>query len=326
MYNAEKFIRQCLISVLASKFKDYEVLVVDDCSTDNSVAEVEKLLSHFDGRLKILSTEKNSGGAGIPRNIGIKNAAGRYVTFIDNDDMILPTALGNFYEAAKNFKADVVHTVKAFTFCDTEGKILNRADLQLQSDSSDDGFTSPKLETKDLRKRIEDYIDEKYFWLPCGKFYRRDFLIENKINFPQMKFSEDMIFCFKCMCLAEKYLRVPNVTNIHRVNQNSGSKKIVSSKEGVKLWLSVVIKGIDLINEFAGEQNFFKQNPDFRRAVLKFFIDKHFEMIKNLFQGLEPHEVQKIFYDKLNNPELDLKGKNLIAAYFYTERALKGNA
>ena len=61
LFNAERFIRQCLISVLASKFTDYEVIVVDDCSTDNSVAEVEKLLPHFDGRLKILSTEKKFG-------------------------------------------------------------------------------------------------------------------------------------------------------------------------------------------------------------------------------------------------------------------------
>ena len=58
LYNAEKFIRECLVSVLASKFKDYEVLVVDDCSTDNSLAEVRKLLPHFYGRLKIFSTEK----------------------------------------------------------------------------------------------------------------------------------------------------------------------------------------------------------------------------------------------------------------------------
>ena len=72
LYNAEKFIRECLISVLASKFKDYEVLVVDDCSTDNSLAEVKKLLPHFNGRLKIFSTEENSGGPGVPRNIGIK--------------------------------------------------------------------------------------------------------------------------------------------------------------------------------------------------------------------------------------------------------------
>ena len=47
MYNAERFIRQCLISVLSSKFTDYEVIVVDDCSTDSGVAEVEKLVPHF---------------------------------------------------------------------------------------------------------------------------------------------------------------------------------------------------------------------------------------------------------------------------------------
>lgn len=126
LYNAEKFIRQCLISVLASKFKDYEVLVVDDCSTDNSVAEVKKLTAHFDGRLKLLSTEKNSGGAGVPRNVGIKNAAGKYVTFIDNDDMILPDALGNFFETAEFYNADVVHTVKNYVFYDAGGEIQPR--------------------------------------------------------------------------------------------------------------------------------------------------------------------------------------------------------
>ena len=112
MYNAEKYIRQCLISVLASKFNDYEVLVVDDCSTDNSVAEVKKLLPHFDGRLKIFATEKNSRGAGVPRNIGIKNSSGKYVTFIDNDNMILPDALENLFETAETYGADVVHTEK----------------------------------------------------------------------------------------------------------------------------------------------------------------------------------------------------------------------
>ena len=110
LYNAEKYIRQCLISVLSSKFKDYEVLVVDDCSTDNSVAEVKKLMPHFDGRLKLLSTEKNSGGAGIPRNVGMQNAVGVYIIFVDADDFILPTSLGDFFELAEEFNADVVHT------------------------------------------------------------------------------------------------------------------------------------------------------------------------------------------------------------------------
>lgn len=294
LYNAEKFIRQCLISVLASKFKDYEVIVVDDCSTDNSVSEVKKLLPHFDGRLKLLSTEKNSGGAGVPRNIGIKNAAGKYITFIDNDDIILPTALGNFFQAAETFNADVVHTVKAFIFYYIEGKILNRADLQLQSDSSDDGFTSPKLETKDLRRRMEDYIDGKYFWLPWGKFYRRNFLLENKIDFPQVSFSEDMIFCFKCLCLSENYLRVPFATNIHRIRNDSLSKNF-----DFQTWQETTLKIIFETKKFMSGLEYFRRESNLYRKVLNFFIEQNISAGKNISQGTTSFEMRKVLMQEV---------------------------
>ena len=163
LYNAEKFIRQTLISVLASKFSDYEVLVVDDCSTDNSVAEVEKLLGHFDGRLKIFSTDKNSGGAGVPRNVGLKNSSGKYVTFVDNDDMILPNALGDFFDVAEKFHADVVHTEKFFAFNDTGESNFKREELILRKDEAGKPVEVPTLETNDLRERIRRYADGKFF-------------------------------------------------------------------------------------------------------------------------------------------------------------------
>ncbi len=322
LYNAERFIRQCLISVLASKFNDYEVVVVDDCSTDNSVAEVMKLAPHFDGRLKIFHTETNSGGAGVPRNIGIRHAAGKYVTFIDNDDFLLPSALGDFFDAAEKFQADVVHTEKFLSFKDTGNGHFTREDLTLQRYEAGAPVEVTTLESDDLRECMKDYVAEKYFWLPWGKFYRRDFLFANAIDFPQVKFSEDMVFCFKCLCCAKNYLRVPFATNVHRINKNSVSKKILSSREGVKLWLSVVTVVVQAIDEFTGQLEFFKANPDSRRDVLKFFIDKHFDMIKNLFQGVPAHDVQKIFYDELQNPALDSGAKNLVAAYLYAERAL----
>ena len=317
MYNTEKYIRQCLISVLASKFRDYEVLVVNDCSTDNSLNEVEKLLTHFDGRLKILSMEKNSGGAGIPRNVGIKNAAGKYVTFIDSDDFILPTSLGEFFNVAENFNADVVHTFRCFLFRDEGGKIFNNTNLNLVNDPSKDFSTKPYLETKDFRERMKNYVNDKYFWLPWGKLYRRDFLLENKIEFPQIRFSDDMVFCFKCLCLAKNYLCVPFATNIYRVLENSTSRGFDR-----RTWLVTTTKLISLINEFISGLEFFKANPDVRCAVLKFFIDKHFSFMENAFKSFKAHELQKIFYDELQNPALNADGKNLIAAYLYSERFL----
>ncbi|MBR4382097.1 MAG: glycosyltransferase family 2 protein, partial [Selenomonadaceae bacterium] len=193
LYNAEKFIRKCLISVLSSKFKDYEVLVVDDCSTDSSVAEAEKLLPHFEGRLKILSTEKNSGGPGIPRNVGIKNSAGKYITFVDNDDFLLPTALGDFFELAEKFSADVIHTEKCLIFNDKGDVNFTWNEISAQSDEPHDEFVgAPFMESRQLDERIRRYLRGKFFWLPWGKFFRRDFLTENKLDFPQMNFSEDM--------------------------------------------------------------------------------------------------------------------------------------
>lgn len=262
------------------------------------------------------------GGAGVPRNVGLNHASGRYVTFVDNDDMILPTALGDFFVAAEKFHADVVHTVKAFVFCDTDGKTLNRADLRLQSDSSDDGAKTPRLETKDLRKRMADYVAEKYFWLPWGKFYRRKFLLENKLDFPQMRYSEDMVFCFKCLCLAKKYLRVPFATNIHRVRQKSASKNFCTPHEGTELWLRVLTAAVQAIDEFTGGLEFFRKNPDVRRDVLKFFVDKHFSFHRNIFQDMPIHEVQRIFFDVLNSPALNSTGEQIVAAHLYAERIL----
>lgn len=322
LYNAERFIRQCLISVLSSKFTDYEVIVVDDCSTDTSVAEVEKLVPHFDGRLKIFRLETNSGGAGVPRNIGIRRAAGKYICFLDADDFLLPTALGDFIDAAEKFQADVVHTEKFLSFKDTGKGNFTREDLTLQKYEAGDCVEMPTFEPADLGERIRRCIAGKFLWMPWGKFYRRELLFKHQIDFPDMALTEDLVFCFKALCCAKNYMRVPFVTNIYRVNKNSVSKKIMSSEDGVKLWLKSITEGMNriltLINELASAHC----RPEWNYLTAEFLMKTYFSFIRNLFQGLKPHDVQKIFYDELQNPALDLHGKNLIAAYLYAERAL----
>ncbi len=111
MYNAEEYIGECLDSLLIQTFQDFEVIVVDDCSTDNSVEIVESYMPKFSGRLKITETKKNSGGGGyIPRNIGMMLARGEYVYFIDADDMILGNALEALYTVTILYDAEVVYT------------------------------------------------------------------------------------------------------------------------------------------------------------------------------------------------------------------------
>ena len=312
LYNAQAYIRECLLSVLASEFADFEVLVVDDCSTDNSVAIVEALQPYAGGRLKIFSTGKNSGGAGIPRNVGIINAQGKYVTFVDNDDLIMPNTLGDFFNVAEAFQAEVVHTERYIVFRDAD---LDSAKPRLQSDEPHKNFvTEPTFEPEDLSERLARYLDGKIFWLPWGKFYRRDFLLQNDIFFPQMKFSEDLVFCFKCVCLAKRYLRAPLVNNLHRYRETSAAQDY-----DLKMWLSVLTQVARILDEFMGGQDFFIHNANLRYAVLKFVADKSFSWIRALSKG-KPQEVYKFFYDALQNPKLDVRGKDIIDAYLYTER------
>ena len=321
MYNAARFVRQTLISVLASKFTDYEVIVVDDCSTDSSVAEAEKLSEHFDGRLKIFSTQTNSGGAGIPRNVGLEHAAGKYICFLDADDMLLPTALAGFVDAAEKFHADVVHTEKFFAFSDRGESNFRRENLILRRDEAGAPVDNPTFEPDDLRDRIRRCGEGRFLWMPWGKLYRRKFLTENEIDFPNMAFTEDLVFGFNCLLCAKKYLRVPFVTNIYRENQNSVSKKILSSRDGVKLWLRSVTDGLSLIADFMDAHKL-SRRPDTKYLVANFLVPTYFSFITNLFQGVESHEVEKIFFDELQNPALNPTGKNILLAHLCAARTL----
>lgn len=93
LYNAEKYIAESLDSLLAQTFQNFEVVVVDDCSTDSSCDIVESYASKFGGRLTLSHMAKNSGSGGLPRNKGMMLSCGEYIQFLDADDTLTRTAL-----------------------------------------------------------------------------------------------------------------------------------------------------------------------------------------------------------------------------------------
>ena len=90
-YNCEKFIEETIESVLAQTYKNWEMIIVDDVSTDNSVNTIKKYLKQ-DNRIKLIQLNKNSGAA-VARNKAIEVAKGRYIAFLDSDDLWKPTKL-----------------------------------------------------------------------------------------------------------------------------------------------------------------------------------------------------------------------------------------
>lgn len=108
VYNAEDFLIETIESVQAQTYKNWELLLVDDCSTDSSGDLIEAKAKE-DDRIKYIKLEKNSGAA-VTRNIGLSEASGRYVAFLDSDDIWKPEKL----ERQLNFLAE-----KKVAFCFT---------------------------------------------------------------------------------------------------------------------------------------------------------------------------------------------------------------
>ena len=91
-YNAEKFIADCINSVLTQTYQNWELLLIDDCSTDKTLSIIQAF-SKEDERIKIYKTEFPSGGPSHPRNIGLRHAQGDFIAFLDADDLWLPNKL-----------------------------------------------------------------------------------------------------------------------------------------------------------------------------------------------------------------------------------------
>ena len=91
-FNSAKYIEETIISVLNQTYSNWEMIIVDDKSSDNLVPIVEKYCKK-DSRIKLISLSENSGSATVPRNIALEEAKGRYIAFLDGDDIWLPAKL-----------------------------------------------------------------------------------------------------------------------------------------------------------------------------------------------------------------------------------------
>ena len=121
-FNSEKFIIEAIQSAQKQTYTNWEMIIVDDCSSDKTVSVISEI-AQLDKRIQLFIIEKNS-GAGVARNVALSKTAGRYIAFLDSDDLWMPTKL----EKQLNFmsKNDLPFTFSFYDCIDEEGKPLNR--------------------------------------------------------------------------------------------------------------------------------------------------------------------------------------------------------
>lgn len=280
MFNVENYIEPCLRSLLEQTMQDFEVIVVDDCSTDRSVSKVKSLSAEFGGRLTLLKLKKNNGAPGVPRNLAMKSARSRYIDFLDSDDLLTPTALEELLAIADATDADVLHSEQFFAF-DEQSE-----ELRLNSWENNQPIKKPTLETNDVAQRIDGFCNRRFNWSSCLKFFRREFLIKNKIEFPNLPYSEDMPFCFKCLCSAARYVRIPNVFYKCRYRKGSLQHRTVTPEQLIKTYLTVIVEGVQVLDKFMDGHPFFAdvENHPYRYEAIEYFIREHMSYFEEVYQ------------------------------------------
>lgn len=269
--------------------QDFEVVVVDDCSTDNSVEVVESFKSRFDSgegvKLHIVKLPKNSGTPGTPRNIGIQFARGKYIAFLDSDDLYTKTALEELTTLAQDYQADGIHTDEYFApfkgmiisandpaFTDMN-ELTNPANLSKEYVSKYHP-DKPEFFTEDFSERVKNYVGVGHYYSgrPYLTLWNRDFLITAQITFPNLRIHEDQIYGFNCLFLAKKILRVPNICYVHRQRTDSISFERLNVEAEIHKSMRIYIDGFNALQKIMDDIKFFGEHPEYRYAVLNWYV------------------------------------------------------
>lgn len=293
LYNAEKYIGKCLDSLLAQTFTNFEVIVVDDCSTDKSCAVVESYAEKFNGRLKLSHMVKNSGAGSLPRNKGLTLSRGEYIFNMDNDDAITPTALEELYTLAKNHDAEVVYCEKYYEADE------NLANVRLTSSQKKVFVDKPTFETDIFTERLARIRQYFFVVMPWLKLIKRDLLTEYEIVFPNI-IRDDDVWTWNLVFRTKKFLRVPNAVYIWRNVNDSITRLKRTAGQQINFWLNPVILGAKTLNEIMGTIEFFKKNPQYRYVMLSFFIEKSFSILLKFSFELEPFAVYQSIDNKFS--------------------------
>ena len=276
---------------MTQTLQDYEVILVNDCSTDNSRQIAESYLEKFGGRLKLFDNEKNSRAAAT-RNNGLRQAGGEYVFFLDADDMILSHGLAEAYKVAKYFDVDVVN-ITGFYDMSEDGQ-----DRIIRYSNKPSSNGEPILENN-LEWRVKGLLDNNFLWAPWRKLSRREFLIENELFFPdKVKRTEDVIWTHGLFFHAKKILHTSLAFYLYRKAKNSVTTSKRTPLQNINSRVDNVIHALKWIDDMMNKSSFFEENPQYRYPMLIHIAERFLSRIFQSSKRVSPSDMYRSIKDE----------------------------
>lgn len=322
VYNVEKYLEECLNSIINQTYNNMEIILIDDGSTDNSV-NILKDYARKEDRIKLIVKENT--GQGNCRNLALEISNGKYIFFMDSDDYLDQVCIENLIKEIEEKNVDfVIYNGIAFVEKNREKKFYKEK-----------YFNFPKRITENVisGKEVAKFASE---WVsPCMKIYKKEFLIKNNIKFDEGIFGEDVIFWFKCCVNATKVTLFDYIGYYRRYRENSvmtskSSKVIKDRIKGLHL-LELLIKDIKEVKEVEEYKYILNGIAKYSNSVFnKIFDYKNYEN-KILLDYFKENRGDQIIYlfdnNKINKLKvyIILRYNKLANIIFYLKRIKNKN-
>lgn len=207
IYNAEKYLKRCLDTVVNQTFKSLEIILINDGSTDDSLRIMNEYKGNYNN-VEIINQENS--GQGEARNKGVSIAKGEYITFADADDWLSENYVEVLYDAIKKNNADIsvcnMIMVMSRTFNEIKSVKFPRAEL------NGDNAVRDLLQDKELKS------------YPWGKLYKKSIFIQNNIMFPARMFYEDLAIIFQAFYYSSKVTLVNEYCYYYFQSEDSSTR------------------------------------------------------------------------------------------------------
>ena len=322
VYNAGVYLNQCIGSILDNEFDDYELILVDDGSTDDSWKTIKKYEKES---VKIRSFRKQNSGVSDARNYGIGKAEGTYIYFVDSDDWIEPGTLTQIFNHLHDSKCDLL----LFDY----KRVINRNKVIYAKEMFEQSIIIDKQDIKALGNRC---LTSGTMNNIGNKVYRAEIITKNNLRFDaNIKSGEDWLFNLEFIRYSSKAQYVEGYYYNYRLNENSATNKFNQGK--LNDFKMVHFKLLEYINVFS-------QDPHETTKILEVaFVKRYLDLIKKCFYAnydldekvrkdyiskiLNDAEVRKAF-SRVKNEDLDTvnrillymaKNKNYFAIYLFNK-------
>ncbi len=294
VYNIEKYLCQCLESLVNQTLNEIEIICVNDGSTDGSSAILDEYASK-DDRIKIIN--KENAGLGAARNTGMLEVKGEYIGFVDSDDYVDTTMYEKLYNNAKNYDSDMVMcTIGVINGDNDETKSKSYYDLECLDEKFNEGYFNYKDTNCTLFLAVNAY----------NKIYKSDYIRRIEAKFPEGLIFEDNPFFYQTYLNADKISLVREPLYFHRVNREGS----ITSGADKRFFDIIKIQNLNF-EYFKSLPNYEDYQADFIDKKLTIIIHRYFQ-VDEVYRQEFFELIKQDFMDmNLTNEELDdLKNYN----------------